>query len=268
MMVILTSLAFSLLGNGITADEPRPSEEEIASVEKRGREIAEYEKAAIRATDLLMEGKPDESRLGLFLAVKSENALRVYFGKVSEEDKKLIPAYVYSCPEGKYNEMKRVETPKELPEEIHQLARAIKLAMGSISNEIQHARYNNNAFREKDGSITVYITPGNTNPKVILLGGDFKFSISRDGNEVIEKLKLHQSTIELRSKPKGRKKPVATVHTHITDDLPTETDVAIVILNPQIAPHIVVGPTWVTGILSNGEIEVIGNTEELSNEDK
>ena len=145
------------------AQEVLPSKDEISKIEQRGRAIANYEKAAIRATDLLLASKPDESRLGAYLAVKKNDSWFVYFGKNSE--KGFETQYIFSCPEGRFNEMKRLdqaEIEKDIgqtfSENLYEFAKAIDLAFKSITDaERKFTRYNT-MFFEADGTITVYLT--------------------------------------------------------------------------------------------------------------
>jgi hypothetical protein len=248
------------------AQETLPSKEEIGKVENRGREIANYEKAAIRATDLLLASKPDRSKLGFYLAVKQKNDWLVYFGK--NTNKGFDTQYIYSCPEGRFNEMRKLnksEIEKDIkqifPENIYQLAKAIDIAFKSISEDLIFPRYNTNVFREKDGTITVYLTPGNEDQKIIgILGGDFRISVSKDASEVIKKNKLHASYLKLTTPPKD---VAGSYETHVLGDLPTETDVAFIILNPVLAPHFITGKTWMSKIEADGKITVLGKTEEV-----
>jgi hypothetical protein len=46
-------------------------------------------------------------------------------------------------------------------------------------------------------------------------------------------------------------------HVHLTSDLPSATDVAFILLNPHIAPHLVWTDFWTTRIDANGKVVVV-----------
>jgi len=252
---------------GVFAEEKALSLEEIADIEERGRQIADYERAAIKTTDIFLAGNPDLSKVDVYLAINKDNKWIVYFGKLLDEKNefKVAETIIYpDCLNSELIELESIEPVKdiEVSTEIFQLAKAIKLALRSISEDAQFTKYNINVFREKDGSITVYITPGNENPDVVLLGGDFKISVSSDGSEVLNKIKLHNSVLKMSLLSEGGKELVAAYHTHVLNDLPAETDIAIILLNPQLAPHFVTGPKWMSQIDADGKISILGKTEE------
>lgn len=240
---------------GLSAGQVAPSTEEIVKIENRGRQIADYERAAIKATDLLLASEPNKSKLGIYLAINSGGTWVVYFGKISDAGTEFVVARSYFCPDGLFNEMKEVQDFQTATKEILHLAKAVELALSSIKGKFQ--RYNSNVFREKNSSITVYLTPGNENPEIILLGGDFKFSISQDGSEILNEALLHKSVLRMPLNIGGGKQPASAFHTHVLDDLPTETDVALVLLNPQLAPHFVAGPRWMSRVDATGKITIL-----------
>ncbi len=225
--------------------------DKIAVIEKRGQEIADYEKAAIKATDLLLASNPDKSKLSIYVAVKEPHLWRVYFGKVSNKGFKA--GYVYSCPDGQFSRMTQEKNMDNISDEVIYLAKAVSLALDSLGTHRQFAKYNPDAFREKDGTITVYLMPGNEVADNMIIGGDFRLSISNDASRLLNKTKLHDSFIKF---PLHKSNQEATMHTHILG-LPTETDVALTILNPSIAPHCVVDEIGIWKIDTNGKISFV-----------
>lgn len=258
---ILVLMTLFILCINVFAEEIAPSTGEIAKIEKRGKEIADYERAAIRATDLLLTSKPDQSKLEIYIAINHDGIWMVYFGKISEDRNEFIVAHFYSCPNGLFREMKVVQNVKVASKDILPLAKAIKLALRSI--ETRFPKYNTNVFREGNGTITVYLTPGNEKPEVILFGGDYKLSISPDGTKVLNRTLFHKSVLELPLHMKDGRESAGAFHTHVLNDLPTETDIALILLNPQLAPHFIAGPIWFSRIDVNGKITILGKTEEI-----
>lgn len=241
-------------------DERLISPEDIIFAEKRGLEIADYERAAMKATDMLLAHALDASKLGVYVAEKTGGTWTVYFGRVIGERAAFEAAYVYSCPENSPQKMKAVPVPG-IPVEVAQRARAVSAALKAIEFDAK-GLYNTSVFREEDGTLTVYLLPGNKNPDIVLLGGDFKVMLSPDGSQVIKKFPLHRTMLEISVAPKEGK-PAGAFHTHILDDIPTETDVALVLLYPSLAPHSVMGREWFSQIDKNGKITILGKTKEI-----
>jgi hypothetical protein len=195
-IILLVSIYLTIAPN-LFAGEVYPAVEEIAKIEKRGKEIADYERSSVGITDLL-------------------------------------------------------------------LSRATDLALKNIEPEIiQSSTYNPIVIREKDGTITVYLLPVNQEPNVTLIGGDFRISISGDITKVLNKEKLHNAILKVPLELKPGQEPAGAFHTHVMNDLPTETDVALILLNPKLAPHYIAGPKLMSRIDADGKITIMGRTEEI-----
>ena len=225
---------------------------QLDEITMRGRVIAQYEIAAANATDVLMATNPDRSGMEMFLATGSQEDWNVYFGKLSEDKASFEVAYGLSCKQGNCS-----MGPSDSTEDLVPLARAVDVAQHSI--EPKTDRYNVNVLREADGTITVYFTPGNTNPDIVLLGGDYRVSVSGDGNKVLKSTPLHVSILEQAIKGPEGGRILGTMITNILTETPNETDVAMTILNPVISPRLVVCENWMYRIEKNGDIVVIAN---------
>ena len=55
-----------------------------------------------------------------------------------------------------------------------------------------------------------------------------------------------------------------TVHTHLEEDLPTVTDVALVLRNPNLAPHLILTPRHIFRIDAEGVISYLGSNQPLA----
>src|SRR2546426_9547251 len=145
-----------------------------------------------------------------------------------------------------------------------ELARAIQLSAKHIATESSFPEFNPSAFREKDGTISVYMLPVNRDPSVHLIGGDFKFTCAPNGRNIVSKTKLHKTIIKTGPPPGTEIK--ARMHGHVLTELPTETDVALAILDPQHVDHFVVGFAWTWRIDKNGRITVWDSNENIQKE--
>jgi hypothetical protein len=238
------------------ADESGGSAQDIGTIERRGRQIAEYERAVTTAIDLLSATKPDYVHSGLTAAVKKEDTWMVYVGDLSEDGSAWVPAHSYSCPDTLFEEMKAVKDSKVAGTEILQLAKAIQLSLTKV--DAKWPQYLISAFLEGDGSATVYIVPRSEKKDIALLGGDFKLSISLDGSKILQNSQLHGGTLEVPLRAPEGKTRAAAFHTHASANLPTETDVALVLSNPELAPHFVVGSKWISRINADGTVSIFG----------
>jgi hypothetical protein len=246
------------LAKGAYSQEQPPSLEELGMIELRGSQIAEYQRLTIKAAELLPPGRPDLEKLENYVAVKEPGLWSVYFGRVSDYGSKFHAAYIYSCPAGAPDQMKLQDSGRNIYGEVLELAKAVKLAVHSIAGPMQFPRYNTYVFREQDGTITAYLIPGNDLPGTAILGGDFKFSISKNGSKIINKTKLHKEALEIPLTGNS-----AAFNKHLADGLPAETDVSFVLLYPMVAPHYVIGPKWMSRIDADGKIYILGESSKL-----
>jgi proteasome lid subunit RPN8/RPN11 len=138
---------------------------------------------------------------------------------------------------------------------------ACELAKSLIA-EGQDYYYSAKAFQEPDGNITVYLIPVSNNPETILIGGDFKVSISKDKSTVLNKTEIHKTILRTNKIPQ---QAVGSFHTHVLSGLPSETDVALTLQNPILAPMYIIGQTWMFKIDKEGKITLLGKTKEAMN---
>lgn len=258
--IIFLLAIFLLMRLDLFAKETTPTLAEIVRIEKRGKEIADYERATIRATDLLLASNPDRSTLGVYIAENKNKMWTVLFGKVL--DRRFHSAYYFSCPEGQFDKMQPGGEFKNLSKEIFYFANALDIAIKKFAPKRKFPQYNPSVFREPDGTISVYLLPGNTEADIVLIGGDFKITVSEDASKVLKITELHKGYLRAPAKSSDGD-IVAGFHTHILSDLPTETDVAMIILNPVLAPHYVTGKNWMSEIDANGKITILGRTEDI-----
>lgn len=97
----------------------------------------------------------------------------------------------------------------------------------------------------------VYIRTVSTREQFTLFGNDYKMIFDRTNN-LLHREKLHQSLMPIEASPKNagsRPDTVITHHSHsiLSSDLPTETDVAALIIAAGTVPwkrHAVMTPAW------------------------
>jgi hypothetical protein len=111
-------------------------------------------------------------------------------------------------------------------------------------------------FRDGQGPWTVYLQRRPSVAGTALIGGDFIATVSPDGTQVTDIKSIHDKSV-------GDSVPLAksgspTLHAHPAGDLPTATDVAMVVEHPTLAPHLVLTPRWMFRIEEGGAITYLG----------
>jgi hypothetical protein len=231
---------------------PATMRQELDATTARGREIARYEVAAAAATDTLLASNPDKSQMGMFIAIGQGDNWTVYFGRLSADRQAFDVAYAFACVKDRC-----APTAAKTGAELADFARAIDKGQGAI--EPKTDRYNVNVFREPDRSITLYFTPGNTDPNVLLTGGDYKVSLTTDGETVTGSKPLHMSILKNPAKLPDGATPVGSIANNILSEQPNETDVAATLLYPLFGEHIILCNNWMFRIEKDGHIVVIAH---------
>ena len=252
-----------LHGEGIK-DVPVEIANEVLRIERRGAELYQNDRPAWVATDMLFASSPDRNKLGVWFTEKEGDRWYVYFGKYIEVIKKFKAGYVFVCTESGNCESADVN---HQTENTNQFAAAIvnakRAQMKQATYYSQVPGYNVYVFREKDSTITVYFMPGSKDPNVVFFGGDCKITLSADGSQILKFKKLHNTILDMPRRA-GEEEAVPVLHTHVTSDLPSATDVAFFLLNPHLAPHLVVTEHWITRIDANGKVVVVDRNKFLN----
>jgi len=258
----ICTLLIILAASSAFGQEVGPVFDEARAIETRGRLIAEYELVLRRASELLFSTKAEHMASGHYFALKKENNWTFYFGSLAEGDDIFVTKYAFSCKDDAIEKMKEVKADKA-PDELLQLARAVKLALGAVDAAWPQRRVM--AFVETDSSVSVYTVPENEKEDSVLLGGDAKLTISPspEGLKVTKNDPLHSGTLLVSLAVEEGKERAAGYHLHMTTDFPSETDVALVVLHPQLAPHYVVGKKWISKLNPDGTISVLGSSERM-----
>jgi hypothetical protein len=249
-----------LLASSVLAEEVGPVFEEARMIEQRGRLIAEYEQALRKGVELFTASKLGHVESGHYFALKKEDAWTVYFGTLSQDENVFVTQRSYSCQDALFEKMKEIKTEK-IPDEVLQLARAVKLSLAAV--DARWPEHHITAFVERDNSVTVYVTPENEKENSVLLGGDTKLTISPDGTKIQKNEPLHTGTLEVPLQVEEGKERAAASHTHVGGNFPSETDVALVLLHPNLAPHYVVGMKWMSRLNPDGSISILGGADRM-----
>lgn len=231
------------------------------AIETRGKQIASYQAAVIEAAVLLKNSGMGQKGFDTYVALPSRRGWEIYFGTLAPQGASFDIAHAFFCSISGCAEL----TPGPDTPDLAPFARAIAKASDTFVPKAE--AYNTAVFTERNGSISVYLTPGSDDPDVALLGGDYRISLAADGEEVLKVIELHDRVIRFpREVPPGIAAN-GTMRTLDRGDLPTGTDVAFIMQNPHLAPHLVVGPNWATQISERGDVVVLGDSREVMDEE-
>src|SRR5215475_14371183 len=89
-----------------------PSKTELAEITERGRQLAEYDRAAWHATDAVLAMKPTEGSVARYLAKKTDKGWVVAFGRLNEKRDRFLIVYEANQGAGpKEFTVKKYDTP-------------------------------------------------------------------------------------------------------------------------------------------------------------
>ena len=249
-------LGFVLINLAVFAERKKePSETELASITARGRMMEEYDVAAWHATDAVRALVADKDMpRGNYVARKSDRGWAVVFGQLNENhDKYLI---FYEAVQGATPvdfDVRKYDPPREDSDFYLHSATALRSALTDFERE--QRPYNTYVLLQDTGQMYVYILPASTKTGVYPLGGDIRYLISSDGNNIIEKHPMHKSILEFDTSAQAGK-IVMGVHAHVLTDRPEDSDVFYVLSRKPPMPEVVVtGEHEMYLVLADGTIE-------------
>jgi len=137
--------------------------------------------------------------------------------------------------------------------------RAIEAARGYVNARPggAPAPWDEPVFKEKAGG--AWVVTLQTRPEradAARFGADARFRVTADGMQVGEMTPLHGDTTMVAVPARPGASP--TLHSHAQGDLPTDTDVAVVLDHPSLAPHLILTPRHMFRIEADGRISYLG----------
>lgn len=254
-------------------DEPQepPSKEELATITRRGRDLAGYDAAAWHASDAIQAKNPKSGSISGYIARKTDRGWVVAFGRLDEDRAKYLIAYE-ARPGAQPDdyEVEAFDPPKEDTRFCRSAARAIETALKDFTEHFEGERrpFNVAVLPTEQARFSVYLVPAPTKPNVWPLGGDIRYLVSRDGTEILGERQLHKSIIENEPPKDKDQKQVAGMHTHVLSEIPEDTDVFQVLARKPAVPELIRTEHFVFVVEPDGVAEYVGRAEEvLKNED-
>jgi len=204
-----------------------------ATIEKLGVAIYEQDIRAATATDLLFAKKIDPAKEGLRGWIVEGDAKAMLVRFIREKDG-LFEAFYDVTFEGKKAPV--IAEPKSRKLTDAQIAqhKARSLASKNITRPASR-NYNIVIFPDPVGDgFLVYALAATTEPNAVMVGGHYRFTVSKDGERLERSDELFRSFMVLSTKPKDLP-PGATLEalsmTTLVSDMPLETHVYLSLLH-------------------------------------
>jgi hypothetical protein len=234
----------------------------LRAVETEGRRIATYSEAIDKARERAREKNPDLLEGTRTVVVSRSGSWHVVFLRqviTAGVTKGLMAVAdaVFNPQAGDLSAFQAFDPPRAAPSDAQA---ALRAGDNSISRAQQGlpggTSFDTMSLRDGQGPWTVYLQRRPTVAGTASIGGDFIATVSPDGNQVTDIKPIHDKSVG-DSVSLG-KSGSPTLHMHPSGDLPTATDVALVIEHPTLAPHLVLTPRWMFRIEAGGAITYLG----------
>ncbi len=227
----------------------------LDSISNRGIHLANYDAAAWQATDAIRAAHADESRLGLYIARKTDAGWLVAFGRLNSFRDKFLTAYEAAQVSQKF-EVKSFDPAREDKGWNLAAAKAIENAMRDFDLGRASRPYNIAVLPAEREGLYVYLYPAQMQEGICPLGGDVRYLISNDGEKIIEKRQLHKGIFESPYTASTDTTVKAGSHSHVLSQVPEETDVFLVLTRRPRVPEIVIADASIFTIDVNGRISM------------
>jgi hypothetical protein len=228
-----------------------------STLEKLGVAIYEQDVRAATATDLLFAKKVDPVKEGLRGWIVEGDAKKMLVRFVRERDGQLEAFYDVT-----FDRKKKpvIAAPKDAKLSDSQLAqfKARSLALKNITKPASRS-YNFVILRDPEGdSFLVYALAATTEAYAVMVGGHYRFTISRDGEHLERSDELFRSGLVLSTNPKdlppGATLAALTMST-LVSDMPLETHVYLSLLHRMA--FFVVTPDQHVWKVEGGKMEIV-----------
>jgi hypothetical protein len=255
LAIVVAALLLSA-SPAISKNTPKISLEELAQITERGRALYAYDQAAWHATDAVVATHPTEGEDGRYIARKTDTGWVVAFGHLSETHDAFLIAHL--ATQGKSPQEFSVEhfaAPRTDTAFFFAAAKAVDLALNDFQGE--KVPYNVAVLPATEGQLYVYVLPAQTKDGVYPLGGDERYTVSSDGNSLIDKHRMHHSILTFDTNDPQAAKLVAGYHVHVLSDVPEDSDVFYVLTRrPSIPEFIGVDGKLRFKIMEDGSIQL------------
>ena len=241
----------------------RPTEAELQAITEQGRRIASYHEGIAGCRAALAQRQPDQAQASA-VAVDRNGVMHVFFLRRDagvDTAPRWIPVAdaTWQPRAGEVASLLMLDPAKAPPADVIGHLRALEAARAAVGTRpgAPPQPHDEAAFKEKGSTAyTVYLQTRAERADAARFGSDASVRISGDGMQAGEVRPLHDATETVAVPPRPGGSP--TIHSHAQGDLPTETDVAVVLDHPGLAPLLVLTPRHMFRIESDGRISWLG----------
>jgi hypothetical protein len=247
-------------------DEPSPLVDQLREIEAEGRRIALYFVALAAAQDEFDRKAPAGAVSDRQVIVARRDGWHVLFvtdpdPRKIKEKPKLVAEVVFNPKTSHIRTFRYVEDPRSVPGIAWDHLLAVESArLAGAAAEDANPPFDAAIFFEQGLTFRLYLTPTPADG-MIRFGGDFLMTVERNPVSVTSIESLHAATWPVALPAVATDEP--TAHSHLENDLPTATDVALVMAWPTLAPHLVLTPRYLFRIDADGTIGYLGPSEPL-----
>jgi hypothetical protein len=208
----------------------------LAGITERGRALHEYDQAALNGTDAIFALHPDTKGLTHYLCIHTAKGWRMVFPKWDGAHEHILVAYeaTESVPEKTFK-ARKLDPPQPADSALQLESTALELALHDFQPPSRP--YNTAILPAPHGQFYVYLYPGQIKANAWPIGGDVRYTVSADGQHIVDKRPLHKAILDAEPKPGSNE--VAGYHFHILTDLPEDTDVLYVLNRKPSMPEYV-----------------------------
>ena len=251
MRPALASIFLMFLPSVLVGQVPGDSPDSVLlAISDRGRRLAAYDRAAWHATDALMALRPDLREVNVMLPrVQPDGAWIVHFARLSEGRDSLYQIYAVVGSESDTSYTAHKTTPPRLLAEPElRAARALHRALEDFGKPSRP--YNSYVLPRHDDGFWVYFIPAQTDARAFPHGGDVRYHVAENGQTIIGRHQMHVSVMNAAAPPNA----VSGVHTVVSEDLPQDTDVFLVLRRTPRLPELIMTENHLYEIAVDGSI--------------
>lgn len=227
-----------------------PSDSLLRAIELRGQALAAYDQAVFNSADAAIA-------LQLRLDVVTHNIARrrpdggwsVAFGRLSEDLTAFMISIEATAPAGS-NEFKALAFDPERRDTGYMFwaARAQSLTRADLGRPT--VPYNVAVLPAESETWWVYHFPAQAYEGVWPHGGDFRYRVSREGTEILEKRRLHNAILYYTTSEGAQ----SGMHSAIVADIVEDTDVFLVLARTPRIPEVVLTESFTCRIATDGTV--------------
>jgi len=275
--IVLAALALTAPAGAERAQEGRPSEETLRTLQERGRAIFLYLQAMESAGALLQKHASEGVRPDRTVVISDREGWRVVYlrdltkesGPAGPKKGMIVVAETGFSPDsGQVGELTIMEPPHAAPATAQSYARALDQAEeATVTRPDAGTPFEDAVIREKDATFTVYLLSHHDEADAqgakdavaagsVRFGRDFVIRIAASGRQVLSVEPLHSNAVSVPLAPRPAGQP--TLHAHEQGSLPLPTDVALVLRHRSLAPHLVLTPQSMFRIDPEGVVTWLG----------